>query len=173
MRFVDGSSCGVKAFWFARRHHEKRVPVFSLQSTEGNQREWLLCGDDAARNNDRRTAAPLRLPSEPFGDRRSCGKLQVVLQIAADLHPLSRSAHGANPLRILLTLHQKCRSIRERAPQKRPQKKSKDAKEAPIARKRPVRNTSAHEHDRNTATPCLPQKVRPNLRLQNNHDRGP
>src|SRR5208282_4006484 len=99
------------------------------------------------------------------------GKFQIVFQIAADLNVVRRSTESAYPLRVLLALHEKSRSVRKGAAKKRPKEKSENAKVALVTSERTIRYASAHKNDRHIAAPRFPQKVGPDFRLENDDHR--
>ncbi len=132
---------------------------------------WLFRRNYASRNNDRRTAASLNLACKPIRQRRGRGKFQVVFQIAADPDTVRRRAECPDPLRIFLTLHQESPRIGQRALQKRAQEKTEHSEIALVACKGPVRDASADENDGNLAPPGFPKKIRPDLRLEHQHNR--
>src|SRR5712691_3027729 len=80
--------------------------------------------------------------------------------------PETMRAQRPKPLRILFALHEESAGIGKRVFQEGPKKKTKSAETALVARKRPVRDASAHEKRGNSAPPGFPHKIRPDFGLE-------
>ncbi len=118
-----------------------------------------------------RRPAALHLARQPFRHRRRIRQRLVIFQIPAHHHAIRRRTQLPHPLRIPRALHQKRPRMCQRIAQKRPQIKSCPPKKFLISRKRLIRNPSAHKNHRHLARIRLAQEIRPNLRLQHNHQR--
>src|SRR2546426_1897310 len=84
---------------------------------------------------------------------------------------LDGSAERQQAAGIFFRLHQKKRGRRKNTAQKRPEEKSYPGKATPIPSKRPLRKPAIHKHNGDLAAAGYTKKIRPNLRLENNHHR--
>src|SRR5215472_1800810 len=114
VRFLDEFRCRGKLLWLSRRKDQKRVAIFALQSSKGNQRKRLFRGYHTSGNDDGRAAAAPDLRFEPIRERRRRRQLRVVFQVAADGNAVAGRSQRADSLGILVALHQEGACLRER-----------------------------------------------------------
>ena len=115
MRFIDEFRGIIKTLRLAGRKHKQRFRILALQGSKRDERVWLFRRNNAAGDDDRRSAAALELGCEPIRQRRGCGKLQVVFQISADAHAIRWRAQGSQAIRIFLALHEEGAGIGKHA----------------------------------------------------------
>src|ERR1700733_3005228 len=162
----------LKTLRLSRRQDKQRVRKLTLHHAKRNQSERLFTRYDTSRYNQRPPAAALHFTRQPLRHRRRIRHRLVILQIPAHRYALGRRAQFLHAFRIPRTLHQERQRMPQRAPQKRPEIKSRPRKKFLISRKRLIRNPPADKNHRHLAPVGLAQKIRPNLRLQHNHQRG-
>ncbi len=113
--------------------------------------------------------AATRRQTEARADRGDIGILlqrrEVVLQVPGDRHPLCRSAQRQDPIRIGGALHAEQTNILQDAPEPPP--------DQPVSRERPGRDPSVDQHHRDPPRGAGGEKIRPELRLGQEHQARP
>src|SRR5258706_13146563 len=95
-----------KKFVFRRPVNEKCLRVLALQGYKGNEGVRFFRRHDAARDNDRGTAAALDLGGKPIRQWSGRGNLEVVFQISTDSHAIRGRAQGTDAVSIFFALHE-------------------------------------------------------------------
>src|SRR5579864_11339 len=91
--FFDGAHGGVETLRLARSENEKRVTPLSLDNIVGGENDFLFSGNDAPGDEKGPALLLANLLGEPIAESRRCGRLVVVLHVAADFDASRGRAH--------------------------------------------------------------------------------